>query len=209
MISFINKLTEQIDSGLPGEDAQFKMAAMARPRIKEAMVNAVNPRQSAVLVYFFPKNSEWHITLMKRPDYDGTHAGQVSFPGGKLEGNETHQQAAIREFEEETGVSVNHESIIGQLSQLYIPPSNYFVQPYVAYSLEAPTYNPDPEEVAAIIEMRVVDLLEDRLASSGMITLSSGLRMNTPYFEYNNHVIWGATAMMLSELKELLRAINA
>lgn len=146
---------------------------------------------------------------MKRPDYDGTHARQVSFPGGQLEGSETHAEAALREFKEETGVDCYADQVLGELTQLYIPPSNFHVQPFVAYSTEQPVFDPDPVEVDSIIELPVPMLLNEEIATEGLVTLSTGVTRKTPYYEVDDHVVWGATAMILSELKEILTRINA
>jgi 8-oxo-dGTP pyrophosphatase MutT (NUDIX family) len=206
MMDFIEKLRGQLNAGLPGEEAQFRMAPMARPRLREALAAAPEVRQSAVLLYFFPKRDDWFLVLMKRPDYEGTHSGQVSIPGGRLEPGENHLQAALREFEEEIGVVVDSNCLLGKLSDLFIPPSNYLVQTFVAYSSEPPRYAPDPVEVEEIIELSVTWLLNESAVKRGKVMLSSGVNIVSPYFEVAGHVVWGATAMILSELKHILQA---
>lgn len=207
MLNFIEELRDRLSGELPGEDVQFRMAPMARARIKEALHNAQNPKHSAVLACFVPKAGEWNLVLMRRPDYDGTHSGQVSFPGGKLENGEDYQKAALREFQEETGVPVDAEMLLGKLSQLYIPPSNFIVQPFVGFREGHPSYDPDPTEVAQIIELPVSMLLNNDIEVNRKITLSSGIKLATPCFDVNGHIIWGATAMMLSELKEVVKSL--
>lgn len=206
MMDFIETLRDRLSRRLPGEDAQFRMAPMARPRMREALAAAPEVRQSAVLLYLFPKLDDWCIVLMKRPDYDGTHSGQVGIPGGRLEPGENHLQAAFREFEEETGVSVDGDQLLGRLSDLFIPPSNYLVQPFVAYSLDSPRYAPDPMEVEEIIELSIGWLLNEAAVKRGKVRLSSGVTIESPYFEVAGHRVWGATAMILSELKQVLQA---
>lgn len=180
------------------------MAPMARPRMAEALATASRERQSAVLLYLFPSGSDWRIVLMKRPDYDGVHSGQISLPGGRLEAGETHRQAALREFREETGVRVEDSRLLGQLSSLFIPPSNFLVNPFVAYGAAQPKYVPDPLEVQQIIELPVSRLLDDAAVKQGRVPLSGGGWTETPYFDVSGHVVWGATAMILSEFKILL-----
>lgn len=208
MEDFIERLKSRLAAGLPGEHAQYRMASMARPRMKEALSMAAQQRQSAVLLYLFPQQGDWRIVLMKRPDYDGTHSGQMSIPGGCLEPGESHRQAALREFEEETGIGVGSHQLLGSLSKLFIPPSNFLVKPFVAYGTDRPCFDPDPVEVEQIIELAVSTLMSDVTVKRGKACLSSGVWVETPYFDVEGHMVWGATAMILSEFKEILRDLG-
>ena len=142
MTNFIESLKSRLDQPLPGEEAQYLMAPISRPRLREALSKATEKRQSAVLLYLFPRRGEWRLVLMKRPDYDGTHSGQMSIPGGRLEPGETHRQAALREFAEETGVKVDDEHLLGGLSRLFIPPSNFLVNPLSPIPGKRPVSSP-------------------------------------------------------------------
>lgn len=208
MEDFIERIRRRLGGDLPGEKAQFLMAPLARPRMQEALSMAMQQRQSAVLIYLFPQEGDWRIVLMRRPHYDGAHSGQVSIPGGRLEPGESHRQAALREFEEETGVCVNSHQLIGNLSELFIAPSNFLVKPFVAYATEPPCFDPDPVEVEELIELLVSTLMNDLAVKRGRVCLSSGAWVETPYFEVAGHMVWGATAMILSELKEVLRDLR-
>jgi len=208
MADFIERLKNQLAGELPGEEAQFRMAPTDRPRMNEALSAAMLQRQSAVLLYLFPQHGDWRIVLMKRPNYDGAHGGQVSIPGGQLEPGENHRQAALREFEEETGISVGSGQLLGNLSELFIEPSNFLVKPFVAYATDRPCFNPDPGEVEEIIELLVPTLMSDVTVKRGKVRLSSGSWVETPYFSVDGHMVWGATAMILSELKEILRDLR-
>lgn len=208
MVDFIEKLKNRLTGDLPGEEAQFRMASNDRPRMSEALSMAAQQRQSAVLLYLFPEQGDWRIVLMKRPDYDGVHSGEVSIPGGRLEPGENHTQAALREFEEETGVSVSNRQLLGNLSTLFIPPSNFLVKPFVAYATDRPSFEPDPMEVEEIIELLISTLMSDVTVKRGKVCLSSGIWVEAPYFEVEGHMVWGATAMILSELKEVLRDLH-
>ena len=205
MEDFIERLKRRLAGNLPGEEAQFLMAPMARLRMHEALSMAVQKRESAVLLYLFPKQGDWRVVLMKRPDYDGAHGGQVSIPGGRLEPGEDHAQAALREFGEETGIKVSRRQLLGNLSELFIPPSNFLVTPFVAYATDRPCFDPDPVEVEEIIELLIPTLMSDVTVKRGKVCLSSGVWVETPYFEVEGHMVWGATAMILSEFKEILR----
>jgi 8-oxo-dGTP pyrophosphatase MutT (NUDIX family) len=202
---FSEYLRRRLASDLPGESAQFRMAPAGRPRATPISGIDSPARQSAVLIYLFPQRDGWHTVLMKRPHYDGVHSGQVSIPGGQLEDGETHRQAALREFREETGVWVDDRQLLGTLSDLFIPTSNFLVRPFVACAAAKPRFAPDPVEVEAIIELSVRALIGGDIEKSGILTPSIGGRIEAPYFDVHNHRVWGATAMILSELKEILR----
>ena len=204
MEGFIARLKAGLAGNLPGEEAQFRMAPRARLRMKEALSRTSRLQQSAVLLYLFPDQDDWRLVLMKRPDYDGAHGGQVSIPGGRLEPGENHTQAALREFEEETGISVSSSQLLGRLSELFIAPSGFLVKPFVACAQERPRFDPDPVEVEQIIELTVSALMSEATVRWGRVRLDSDVQAETPYFDVEGHMVWGATAMILSEFKEIL-----
>ena len=182
------------------------MAPPARPSPADVQSVVANFRQSAVLLYLFPHGSEWRIVLMKRTADAGPHSGQISIPGGQVESDENHLQAALREFGEETGVRVDHEQLLGELSALQIPVSRFLVQPFVAHTDARPVFDPDPIEVAAIIEAPLTLLLDDACAKHCAMQIRGRTVERVPYFDVNGHCVWGATAMILSELKTVLLA---
>jgi len=204
---FIEILSVALKGVLPAEPAQFKMAPKGRLLRKVALLLNPIPKLSAVLVLLYPKNKELHLVLMLRNEYNGVHSAQVSFPGGKRENKESLQKTALREAEEEIGVDAKKVKIIGKLSDLYIPPSGYLVTPFVGYSNKSPEFNPDPTEVQRIIEVPVSLIMDESTVKRKKIKVSTGnLKLNYPYFDVYGHTVWGATAMMLSELKEIIRA---
>jgi 8-oxo-dGTP pyrophosphatase MutT (NUDIX family) len=204
MVDFIDRLKDRLAGDLPGEEAQYRMAPMLRSHRAVGSPEVVPQRQSAVLLYLYPQQEDWSLVLMKRTDYKGAHSGQVSIPGGQLEPGESHRQAALREFREETGIRVDSEQMLGKLSKLFIPASNFLVEPFVAYANEAPRFDPDPIEVEQLIELAVPTLTSEMAVKQGRACLSSGVWVQTPYFDVDGHMVWGATAMILSELKEML-----
>jgi 8-oxo-dGTP pyrophosphatase MutT (NUDIX family) len=204
MENLIARLKIRLAGQLPGEEAQYRMAPAARPRMQEALSIAPQHHQSAVLIYLYPQHDDWRIVLMKRTSYNGAHSGQVSIPGGRLEPGENHTQAALREFEEETGIGVASDQLLGKLSELFIPPSNFLVIPFVASATDRPCFDPDPVEVEQIIELTMSELMSDQTVKRGCVQLSHGARVETPYFDVDGHMVWGATAMILSEFKEIL-----
>jgi 8-oxo-dGTP pyrophosphatase MutT (NUDIX family) len=140
-----------------------------------------------------------------RNTYNGTHSGQVSFPGGKNELNETPVEAALREANEELGIEPSTIEILGQLSPVYIPPSRFLVTPVVGINLLRPDFKPDPYEVAQLIEAPLSLLMDDAIESEEDIHLQQyGITIKAPCYRINGHTIWGATAMMICELKEVL-----
>ena len=157
------------------------------------------------MILLYRKEGRWYFPLIQRPDYDGVHAKQMSFPGGKMDDSDPNLTAtAIREAEEEIGVKVDDESIIGHLSDLYIVASNFNVKPAVAVYDGTPLFKADEYEVEEIIEVSLEDLLDDALIKEKPIKISYGVTIQAPYFHLNGKVVWGATAMMLSELKTIL-----
>ena len=194
---------------LPGEDSQLRMAPLSRGRypMDENVIAAAT--RSAVLVLLYPKGNAAHTILIKRNEYAGVHSAQVSFPGGRHEEEDADLSVtAVREAEEEIGIDRSQLHVISQLTHLYIPPSRYLVYPFLATADKRPEFTPDPKEVQAIMELNLDQLLDDSISKSKQMPLSSGLLTDVPYFDIHGHVVWGATAMILSELKELLRQLR-
>ncbi len=192
---------------LPGEDAQYKLAPKQRIRPKIDWIQAQNPRRASVLICLFPNEFNiLHLVLTKRHPYEGVHSAQVSFPGGSAEPEDlspTH--TAIREFYEEVGVEVKFHQILRDLTPLYIPPSNFLVNPFLAYLSQKPTWKIDPHEVAFTMEVPLSELLS---AEINQVEINvRGEMLRTPAFVFQNEVVWGATAMMLSELRELIQQL--
>lgn len=161
--------------------------------------------QSAVLLLLFPdKNGNMSTVFMKRNDYPGHHSKQISFPGGKTETEDKNlKQTAIREAHEEIGVLVSEENIIGKLSELYIPISNFNIHPYVGYIKNKPTFKPDKAEVDALIEISLSELVQLQISTTKMIF--EGNTYNIPYFPLKGEILWGATAMIVNEFIMLNR----
>ena len=204
--SFMEKLKEQLQSELPGEDAQYLMAPQMRGRRETLLKKNPNPRKSAVMALFYPHHHQPHLVLTLRHEYEGVHSGQVSFPGGRMEPEDTSEQhTALRETEEEIGVPMQSIEIIGELTHLYIPPSNFLVYPFVGMLHEKPEFNPDPIEVNKLIEASVDELKDDEIIKSREMQLANKMVVRTPYFDVQGHVVWGATAMMLSELMQIVK----
>lgn len=192
--------------------AHQKMAPLERfSSLQPAYYADKNPKKAAVLLLIYPKNREAHLVLIVRNAYEGVHASQIAFPGGKVEKTDLGLSfTALRETEEEIGVSIHKIQIIRAFSEVYIPPSNFLVLPFLGIVKEAIQFNLDPHEVKDIIELPLATLLDDDIIVEVKMKTSYANEMLVPAFKIEEHIVWGATAMMLSELKELLKnSINS
>ncbi|MCP4522165.1 MAG: CoA pyrophosphatase [Cytophagales bacterium] len=166
------------------------------------------PRRSAVLLLLYPNNDKLYSVLMKRPEYDGKHSGQISLPGGKYEEDDIDlKTTAVREFKEEVGVDITKDKIIGTLEDIYIPPSNFLVSPFVAYISQKPSFVPDQREVERLIEYPIQRLLETDVIQHTHQEISNNMKIKVPYFDIDDEIVWGATAMILGEFREHLKKI--
>jgi len=203
---FIEKLTAEMDkAALPGEFAQFEMAPDGRPHQPLKLCEAKN---GGVLILLYPVNGEPYFVLPRRTDYPGVHGGQVSFPGARMELQDKDLgETACRETEEEIGVNAQAIRLIGGISQLYIPPSQFMVYPFVGYLDERPHFRVDPYEVDSVMEVALKVLFRDDIRQKGPIRLSHGSIHNCPYFSIQGHTVWGATAMILNEFIHVVKTI--
>ncbi len=165
----------------------------------------LNPRHAAVLMLCYPKNGVAYLALILRPTYEGTHSGQVALPGGKVESFDIdYKAAALRETEEEIGVTLQSVTVLKPLTKVYVPPSNFWVHPFLGMTTTTPHFKLQEEEVAEIIEVPLAELLDDTYTTTQNISTSYASDIEVPCFKLKGYTVWGATAMMLSELKTLL-----
>jgi len=202
----VEQLRRRLTDPLPGHDAFLELSGYKRPDLERARQLAPPPRQSAVLALLYPKDTALHLLLMVRPTYDGVHSGQVSFPGGKQEPMDRDlSHTALREFAEETGGETAGIEILGRLSPVYIPPSRMLVTPFVGHAGHMGPWHPDPVEVAKLLEIPLAQVLrQDILKRREQYIQIMGRSVEVPYFDLHGEVVWGATAMMIAELRELL-----
>ena len=209
--TFIDDLKEKFQNPLPGHTAQDLMSHATRKFYKKPPEDA---RIACVLALFYPKNKmeggkEWNMVLIERESSNPNdrHGGQISFPGGKLEeDDESLEAGALREAEEEVGVKAKEIEILGALTELYIPVSNFLVYPFVGYLDYEPMFVPQVSEVRSVVEVPISHLQNETTRKRKDLKAGKNITIKgVPYFDVNGHVVWGATAMILSELLEILK----
>ncbi len=204
---YVSKI-ENLD--LLGESSQFKMSPPFRRDLieknREAMKTA---KRAGVLALFYPNvHGETYLILILRKTYKGVHSAQVGFPGGKVEPSDPSlKYTALRETQEEIGVPIESIKVLKTMSPLYIPPSNFTVSPFIGITELTPKFFKQDDEVEALIEVRLVDFLNDKNVSEVSVMTSMKKEIVVPALKLNDYVVWGATAMMLSEIKDLLKMV--
>lgn len=187
---------------LPGIAAQIKLA----PQLREESLRSAPPadaRPAGVLILLYPRHGVWHFPLMKRTEDGLTHGGQISLPGGSQEAGESLDETALREACEEIGAACAEVEVLGQLSTIYIPPSNFLVTPTVGCVDRRPDFQCDPREVAELIEAPLSVLFDPQVVKREPWTLR-GTIVEVPFYQIGPHKVWGATAMILSEFSMVL-----
>ncbi len=202
---FIDNLKTNLQKPLPGEEAQFEMAHVKREKLADLFAEYKNYRASAVLILLYPnEQNQTSVLLIERMTYNGHHSGQIAFPGGKVEpGDIDLEETALREFFEETGSDAT-PTVIGKLTPVYIPVSKFMVQPFVSYVEKKPNFSASAYEVNELIEWEIDYLLNPDIIKETTLEPTPGLKLKTPYFDVQGKVLWGATAMMLNELKKII-----
>jgi 8-oxo-dGTP pyrophosphatase MutT (NUDIX family) len=197
---FIDAVETALKRKLPGAEAQYKMAPELRLENHQGLY-----RNAAVMILVYIRAGCWHTVLMRRPAYVGAHSHQISLPGGKFEAGDADLIAtALREIREETGIDDGLIRILGNLSRLHIPVSGIEVLPVVGYYPSAPDFQPDPTEVAYLIEVPIEELLNPKNTREKFRSIMCRL-VKVPYFQIGEDHVWGATAMILSEFLEVIR----
>lgn len=194
---------------LPGEEAHREMFPM-RAVSSEALKSAENYKLSGVLALIYTHENKHHIILTERQEYDGNHSAQMSFPGGKIEKNDRDSlAAALRETNEEIGIFPERIEVLGRLTDVYIPVSNFLVHPYIGYLDGAPSFIMNEREVKQIVTFDLFEILKPENRIITEIQTAKGLKMkNIPAFYIADKIIWGATALMLNEIRFILKKIN-
>ena len=204
MINTLKKYLQlKLVNELPGKVAHIEVAPYRKVDFTEADI--ANAKKSGVLILFYLKNNEIYLALTQRCQYDGKHSGQISFPGGKVEETDKDiYHTALRETNEEIGVIMQDIEVIGQLTNVFIPVSNFLVFPIVGFINYLPQFNIDNNEVEELIELKLTDLINTRELVQNEVKLANNTKLKVPSFVFNGKIIWGATALILNELRHLL-----
>jgi 8-oxo-dGTP pyrophosphatase MutT (NUDIX family) len=200
-------LRERLQQPLPGRDAYMLMAPQNPGHRMVAVARAEGCREGGVLALLYPVEGQAHIVLTVRSETLRNHAGQISLPGGRMDPGEDAVQTALREAWEELGIVAEELDVLGALSEMYIPPSNFCLTPVVAATHRRPDFTPHDAEVAALIEVPL-DLLADPATIQEETRFIAGEERRVPYFLIDSHKVWGATAMILAELVVLWREMR-
>ncbi|WP_026970037.1 NUDIX hydrolase [Algoriphagus terrigena] len=201
----IGLLERRLKAPLPGKVAHLKMSPQPVDQRRFEPILPANVRNSGVLILLYTDGKSTFFPLIKRPVYLGFHSGQMAFPGGKMEKTDENViQTALREAEEEVGIDRHEVRLLGKLTDLYIPTSNFLVSPVVGFLEGIPEFIPDENEVSRIVETDLDFLLSPEIRKQTVLELGENIRLDTPYFEIDGEVVWGATAMILNELIQVL-----
>ena len=205
-LKYIPKIAKET---LPAASAHIKMVPLERLNALKALnPSDLIPKKAAVMMLFYPKNKETHLVLIVRNSYPGVHSSQIAFPGGKVEIEDASlAHTALRETEEEIGVDRNKIEIIKSFTDVYIPPSNFLVSPYLGICQSTLEFELQPDEVAGIVELSLNDFLNDKNVVMRKLSTSYTNEIDVPAFLVREHIVWGATAMMMSELKETIKMV--
>lgn len=218
----VDTLRALLQAPLPGESAHMAMRPYRHESATEKASSPSNAstmnepgqdaRHSAVLLLFYPVNDIPHFALIQRPEYDGVHSGQVALPGGKQEQGESLQTTALRETHEEIGIASHQVKVLGELSRIYVAPSRFFITPYIGLYEQRPQFVIDNHEVEAVIEVEFCRLLASDVIKETEVSVRAGaigtVQVMAPYFDLNEKVVWGATAAILSELRQAVLTVT-
>jgi 8-oxo-dGTP pyrophosphatase MutT (NUDIX family) len=205
MIEQYPEIIQSLSKSIKNEGVLFgEMADAAMPFKRLSSADAIQEgasiRHASVLLLLVPQNGKWCLVLMKRAEYPGVHSGQISIPGGEFEATDANaRETALREFNEEMGVALNGKQIFAQLTKRYIPTSQFIVKPFLAYLTRMPNWKIDKKEVADLLIVPVEHLLSNDALRKTEIQIDAGSAIVLPAYHYEEHIIWGATAIMLTE----------
>lgn len=204
IIDLSDKLLQLTSCKLPGKDSWKKMA----PELSRLPSADTPYRKAAVLILLYPSNNEIFFSLIKRTFDKGPHSDQISLPGGMAEAcDKDLGETALRETAEELGVKKEDIKLTGKLTKLLIPVSHTEVYPYIGYLLYTPDFNPNPEEVKYILQIKLKQITNPAIITSEQ-RLLMGKNITVPYYKINGEKVWGATAMILSEFIDLLNEVE-
>ena len=208
--TFLKSISKIEHIPLPGHESQLKMSPKYRNELIEQQQELMKySRKAAVMALFYPDLKDTTmLILILRKTYKGVHSAQVGFPGGKLDPEDPSLEfAALRETFEEVGVPIKDIEVLKPLTKIYIPPSNFTVYPFLGVTYKTPRFLKQDDEVEDLIEITLTDFINEAHVGTQRLMTSLEKEVEVPVFKLNGHTVWGATAMMLSEIKDLLKKV--
>ena len=204
-IDFKNFILKVNDYKLPGHDYLLKISPPTKINHIKNKIIPVDPKTASVLILFYPDSkNNTRLVLILRNKYKGVHSNQISFPGGKVDKiDKSLKDTALRETQEEIGLNKDSISIVGELSSVYIPPSNFNVYPFIGYCDYTPKFVPDSKEVSLILSPKLDYILNMDIIES-VVELNNS-KQKVPSYLIDNHILWGATAIMIHEFVLLFK----
>jgi len=206
---FLNIIRTALSEPLPGTLSHGKMAPPHRPVELRIPMEGDHVRASAVLILLWPNDDQIDIVFILRPEYDGVHSNQIAFPGGKHEKQDVDFIAtALREAQEEVGINPETVTILGQLTPLFIQPSQFLVYPIVGFTIIPPLFIPDPVEIKEVIPCHLFDFLKQDSFTIQDLKVGGRILSDIPCYKIGERLIWGATAMIFSELLDIIKPLR-
>lgn len=203
-----DQLHVRLKQELPGPLAHEPLRAVPAGDLRPKFEHKLPPRPGSVLILLYQDESgDIKFPLTQRPDYLGTHGGQISLPGGKAEPGEDAIATALREGEEEIGIQASQLRVLGTLTDFFVVPSNFMVKPVVAVMPNPPEFIADPKEVVRILHGSLSELLQPNAVKTKQIMAAKMFPMIAPHFEIEREVVWGATAMILNEFRLIVQSL--
>ncbi len=202
-------LKQKLSLPLPGKASHLKMSTKARlEEFERYNFNIQSAKKSAVFILFFEEDSKTKVIFIRRSNYVGIHAGQIAFPGGRFEDKDIElKNTALREVQEEIGIPPNEIELLGRLSDIYLPPSNFNLSVFVGFLTQKPVYQPDSREVAEVIEVDMDNFYaENVIQEKEFFVPSNNYSVVAPYYNVKNAEIWGASAMVMTELMDVIQS---
>jgi 8-oxo-dGTP pyrophosphatase MutT (NUDIX family) len=203
----IEKLSERLTMALPSALAHDAMRAIPVGDVTPSFRHSLPPKPGSVLILLYEDMGRIKFPLIRRQEYVGAHSGQISLPGGKADPGENAIDTALREAQEEIGVDPGTVNVIGRLTEFNVVVSNILVTPVVASVATTPVFTPDQYEVHSIVYADLEDLIRDDAIQTEEIIAAGRYRLQAPHFKVQGHIVWGATAMMLNELRVVVKEI--
>jgi len=203
----IQHIKQKLNQDLPGLSSHLKMASSNRiHELKNAEMQMKSAMKSAVMILLYPYNNQLKVVLIRRSFYVGIHAGQIAFPGGRYEDFDIEiKNTALREIQEEIGLNSENIEVIGRISDIYVPPSNFLISVFVGYLPQKPQYKIDEREVNEIIEIELSEFYKkDNILEKEFVVPSTSTSVFAPYYKVGNIELWGASAMVMSEFLDII-----